>query len=261
MEILFYGICTHLDASVTGEVHRVALPASSGYSVFDPDSGTTLQIPDHTPMLAIRSGDIVEGDVDAFAGNDLHPLPAPDGDLAWSLDTVIFSFDGLGEHPLRTSLRCLPHLTDISGAQLRPLISAGLELSSVSAYIDVGHGSLEVIRDSGDAEGRHVRLLGEFETPWHIHVRTPDGPLRSLEMAPNARVTFSNFSPDNDSPCSVNDYLLHYRLTLKPYVPPEDFLLPGDCDPVPLDFTMFPAMHLKGAVSTTLSNFSNTVYP
>ena len=63
MEILFYSICTHLDASVTGDAHRVALPASNGYSVFDPDSGTTLQIPDHTPMLSIRSRDIAAGDV------------------------------------------------------------------------------------------------------------------------------------------------------------------------------------------------------
>jgi len=297
MQALFFGICTHIDSSVEitqsavrsestvspsprrqfsravrsavssvdVPIHRVALAGSGNYTVKDP-TGLLLAIPNHRPQLAIRRADVLtndlEGEIQKFAGDNLHPFPTTDeSELCWSLDKVIFDFGGL-EAPLTTDLHCLPHI-GLTGVELEPGLTEGDDLGSAAAFIDVSNGALSVVRDSTDpvVQGRHVRLMADPQRqPWLLQVRSPHGERRALTMKADAAVTFSNTAISAIEPCSDNDYLLNFRLTTSPFIPPQDFVLPPDCDPVAIDMTLFPWLRPEN-FSGTLSDCSNTVYP
>lgn len=149
MQVLFFGICTHLVDAVRGIEHRVALPASHDFKVLDPHTHHELAIPPHQPLLALRREDILSDDaaLDAFAGNDLERVGTG---IQWSvrpLRTVIFDFAGLGDEDLSGSVDGLPHLSN-AGVGLDQGIHEGEALSSVSAFVDVSQGRLEVVRDA-----------------------------------------------------------------------------------------------------------------
>lgn len=261
MQALFYGICTHLE-TVVDRPHRVALPASDNYSVTDPVTGAVVAIPNHTAQLTIHAVDILDGDPAAFAdgGMQLVTPPPVEGELCWTLNQVIIDFDRL-ETPLTRELHCLPHI-GLPGLDLQPGITGGEELGSVAAYIDVRNGLLSVVRDKSTLEGRHVLLCAPQDTPWLLRARIPNGPLRTLLMEPEALITFSNMTVNPITPCDEHDYLLHFRLTMSPYVSPSVFGLPIDCpmDPAIIDMRAFPRLSAVEN-SGTLSDCSNTVYP
>lgn len=260
MQALFFGICTHLDSSVVGQPHRVALPASDNYNVRGP-IGVPLEIPNHTAQLTIREADILEGGIREFAHGGMELVDSPVlGELCWTLNQVIFDFDCL-ETPLTSELHCLPHI-GLPGLGLLPGITDGEELPSAAAFIDVSNGTLSVVRDSSTLEGRHVLLLAPQANPWLLQVRQPNCPRRALRMKPDALITFSNMTVNPVTPCDKNDYLLHFRLTTSPFVNPSKFRLPLDCPDAasPIEMRAFP--RLSGLPDTgTLSDCSNTVYP
>lgn len=269
MEVLFFGICTHLVGAVEGVEHRVALPASHDFKVLDPHTRAELAIPPHTPLLALRREDILSDDaaIDAFAGPDLQRTGTG---VQWSvkqLRTVIFDFAGLGDDGLQGRVEGLPHLSNERvGVGLDNGIREGEALSTVSAFIDVSQGRLEVVRDSDKHEGRHVVLRAATAQPWQLRVKggAPNEPSRALMLASEARLTFSNAAPDEGNPCSANDYLLHYRVTNRSFVPANDFALPFGTTAAEFPLTGFPGVPLQGSIdedSSTLANCSNSAWP
>lgn len=248
MEILFYGICTHLE---TMRPYRIALPASNGYTIDVPP----ISVPDHTPALSLFSTDIDAEDPEAalraFEGRGMTRIAnTMPNVIAWKLHGIKLTYDGVAEPFGRGDWRCMPHLAKTVNVELDPDVIAGSPTESVAAYVELPAGQLEMVIESSGA--RHSIVSGAAK-PWTL---LADG--RSLPMRGDARVAFSNHEAASCDPCGDHDYLLHYRLTTTKYVHSDHFYLEPGCPRGKFDPHDFP---IPGDITSTLLTCSNSTYP